>query len=179
MNIMTIVLVVIAGLIFLILLIALFTKKAYSIERQITINKPSYVVFDFVKQLKNQDKFSKWASMDPEMKKEYRGVDGTVGFVSAWDSENKKVGKGEQRIKKITEGESIDYDLHFIKPFEGLADVSMYTESISPNQTNVKWRINSSMKYPMNLMLLVMNMEKIIGADLSAGLNNLKNILET
>jgi hypothetical protein len=178
MNIITLILIVIAGLIFLILLIALFTKKAYSIERQITINKPSYVVFDFVKQLKNQDTFSKWATMDPDMKKEYRGVDGTVGFVSAWDSENKKVGKGEQTIKKISEGVSIDYDLHFIKPFEGLAEAGMYTESLNPNQTKVKWKINSSMKYPMNLMLLFMNMEKMIGDDLSTGLTNLKNILE-
>jgi len=29
--------------------------------------------------------------MDPAMKKEYRNEDGKPGFISAWDSENKKV----------------------------------------------------------------------------------------
>lgn len=32
------------------------------------------------------------------MKREFRGEDGTVGFVAAWDSENPDAGKGEQEI---------------------------------------------------------------------------------
>jgi hypothetical protein len=34
------------------------------------------------------------------------------------------------------------------------------------------------MKYPMNLMLLFMNMEKMVGGDLDKGLQNLKSVLE-
>jgi hypothetical protein len=34
------------------------------------------------------------------------------------------------------------------------------------------------MNYTMNLMLLFMNMEKMVGNDLSTGLNNLKQVLE-
>jgi hypothetical protein len=34
------------------------------------------------------------------------------------------------------------------------------------------------MKYPMNLMLLTMNMEEMLAPDLQNGLNNLKTILE-
>jgi hypothetical protein len=33
--------------------------------------------------------------MDPNAKMEYKGTDGTVGFISAWDSKIKYVGKGE------------------------------------------------------------------------------------
>jgi hypothetical protein len=178
MNALIIILLVLAGVITLILLLALFTKKGYTIEREIIIDKPKQTVFDHVKFLKNQDNFSKWATMDPEMKKEYKGTDGTVGFLSAWDSENKKVGKGEQTIIKISEGESIDFDIHFIKPFEGKAIARMTTELVSDNQTKVKWSISSGMKYPMNIMLLIMNMEKMIGDDLLTGLKNLKEILE-
>jgi hypothetical protein len=36
--------------------------------------------------------------MDPDMKKTYRGTDGTVGFVSEWESNKKDVGTGEQEI---------------------------------------------------------------------------------
>jgi predicted ATP-grasp superfamily ATP-dependent carboligase len=67
----------------------MFVKREYTVEREIIINKPKQQVFEYVKRLKNQDKYSKWATMDPKMKKEYTGTDGTVGFISAWDSENK------------------------------------------------------------------------------------------
>jgi len=163
----------------LLLIVAAFTKKAYSVEREVVINKPKQAVFDYIKYLKNQDNYSKWATIDPGMKKEYRGTDGTAGFMYAWDSENQDAGKGEQEIKNVAEGERVDYNLHFIKPFEGRALASMTTEALSQDQTKVKWRFDGKMPYPMNVMLLFMNMDKTIGDDLTTGLANLKGLLET
>jgi hypothetical protein len=165
-------------LVVILLIVALFVKKDYSVEREITINKPKSQVFDYIKYLKNQDNYSVWAKMDPKMKKEYRGTDGTPGFVSAWESDDNNVGKGEQQIEKIAEGYRIDLDLHFIKPFECRADARMITESVAGNQTKLKWGFDSKMKYPMNIMLLFMNMEKMIGNDLQTGLDTLKVVLE-
>ena len=162
----------------LILIIALFLKKEYSVIRHVEINKPLQDVFDYIRLLKNQDLYSVWASMDPNMKKEHSGTDGTVGFVSAWESNQKNVGKGTQTIKSIVEGERIKWDLHFIKPFEGLADAYMNTTSKVQGKTTVQWGISSKMKYPMNIMLLFLNLEKKIGDDLSAGLSNLKKNME-
>jgi len=54
----------------------------------------------------------------------------------------------------------------------------MSTEAVGGNQTKVKWGFNGKMPYPMNLMLLVMNMDKMLGDQLQTGLNNLKTILE-
>jgi hypothetical protein len=34
------------------------------------------------------------------------------------------------------------------------------------------------MPYPMNIMLVFMNMDEILGKDLETGLNNLKGVLE-
>lgn len=160
------------------LIVALFAKKNYAVEKEIVINKPRQEVFDYIKLLKNQNNYSKWATMDPGMKKEYTGTDGTVGFISAWDSEKKDVGKGAQEIKKITDGERIDYELRFIKPFESTEQTYMATDAVSANQTKVRWGFNGRMNYPMNLMLLGMNMEKMVGDDLQTGLVNLKTILE-
>ena len=78
------------------LVVALFVKKDYNVEREIVINKSVNEVFSFIKYLKNQDSYSKWAMMDPQMKKTYRGTDGEIGFVSAWESNMKEVGFGEQ-----------------------------------------------------------------------------------
>lgn len=168
----------ITGLIFILLIIALFVRKEYSLVREINISKPVNEVFDYLKFLKNQDNFSKWALMDPNMKKEYNGVDASVGFISAWDSKNKNVGKGEQEIKNLSEGKRIDYEIRFIKPFSGVAQSYLTSENLSANETRINWGFASKMKYPMNLMLLFMNMDKMLGNDLETGLKNLKNILE-
>jgi hypothetical protein len=170
--------IVIAALIAVVLITALFVKKEYAIKREIVINKPKQEVFDYVKLLKNQDNFSIWAKRDPEVKKVFSGTDGTVGAMSAWDSEKKEVGKGEQTIVAIKEGERIDFGLHFMKPFEAKDHAYFITESLDSNQTKITWGFDGKMEYPMNLMLLCMNMDEMLGKDLQAGLDNLKMVLE-
>jgi uncharacterized protein YndB with AHSA1/START domain len=165
-------------IILLFLVVAAFMKKDYAVEREIVINKPKQEVFDYIKMLKNQDHYSVWAKMDPNMKKSYKGTDGQVGFVSAWDSKNEDVGKGEQEIKKITEGERLDFELRFKKPFESTEQAYMMTEATGANSTKVKWGFNGHVPYPMNFMLLFMDMEDMIGKDLQNGLKNLKKELE-
>ena len=172
-----IILYIILGIIAALLIAGLLIPKGMKASREIVINKPNAEVFNYIKQLKNQDNYSKWGSMDPNMKKEYRGTDATVGFVSAWEG-NKKVGAGEQEITGIEEGRKLSTELRFIKPFKSVAQSSMTTEALSDNSTKVSWGFEGQMNYPMNIMKLFMNMEKSIGNDFSTGLNNLKVLLE-
>jgi len=160
------------------LIAALFVKGEYAVERETTINKPKQEVFDYVKFLKNQNEYSVWNKKDPNSKMEYIGTDGTVGFISSWDSQMEDVGKGEQEIKKITEGERLDVELRFKKPFEATDYAYMTTEAVDSTQTKVKWGFNGKMPYPMNIMCLFMNMDEMLGPDLQTGLDNLKGILE-
>lgn len=169
---------VLAAIIVLALVIALFIKKEYLIEREISINKPKAEVFEYIKYLKNQANYSVWASMDPDMIKEFSGTDGTVGFVSSWESQNKSVGKGEQEIIKIDEGNRIDYELRFVEPFEDKGNTYLITESLGDSSTIVKWGYTGKMYYPMNLMMLFMNLDKMLGPDLETGLSNLKILME-
>lgn len=168
----------IGALVALVLITAAITKKSYSVERSVTIAKGKAEVFGYLKLLKNQDNFSVWAKMDPDMKKTYRGTDGTVGFVSAWESKKDDVGTGEQEIKKIEEGKRIDYELRFIKPFEATSPAYLVFDDAGATQTKVSWGMSGSMSYPMNIMLLFMDMEKMIGKDFETGLANLKGLLE-
>jgi hypothetical protein len=177
MNILITILLVLASIIVLLLFLALFTNKSYSLKREIKIGKPLQEVFNFLRYLRNQEHFSKWVMMDPNMKKEFRGTDGSIGFVYAWDG-NKEAGKGEQELKGISEGERIDVEVRFIKPFQGIAKTPFTTKSLSENETLVTWGMTSTMKYPMNLMLLFMNMDKLLGRDLETSLLTLKKVLE-
>src|SRR5258705_13424684 len=102
MNIIISILLVVAGIIALLLIIALFMKREHYVKREIIINAPRQKVFDFLKLLKNHDKFNKWAKTDPNRKEEFKGTDGTVGYIYAW-SGNKDAGEGEKEIKNIVE----------------------------------------------------------------------------
>jgi Polyketide cyclase / dehydrase and lipid transport len=168
----------IVALVVIALITALFVSKDMKAERDVVINKPKAEVFNYIKYLKNQDNFSKWNMMDPAMKKEYAGTDGTIGFSYAWDSENKNLGKGSQTITAIKEGDRVDCDLNFIKPWKSTAKTSMATTAVNDSTTKVTWSFASKMAYPMNLMRLFMDMDKMIGDDFSTGLGNLKKVME-
>ncbi|RYY96666.1 MAG: polyketide cyclase [Chitinophagaceae bacterium] len=165
------------GLVGILLLIALFVPREYRVERSVVIAQPRDSVFSYVKYLRNQNDYSKWASMDPAMKKEFRGTDAQPGFVSAWKSEKSDVGSGEQTIKSIDGIGRIEYDLHFIEPFDAHADSWMLTEAEGTG-TKVRWGIQGRMAYPSNLMLLCYDMDASIGNDLSTGLENLRKKME-
>ena len=172
-----IVLYIVLGLIGLLLLAGLFISKDLQANKEIVINKPVDEVFGFIKYLKNQQLYSKWAALDADMKNEYNGIDGQPGFVNHWVG-NKKVGEGEQEITAIEEGKAIYTDLRFIKPFKSFAKVKMTAEAIGASSTKVSWGFQSKMNYPLNIMKLFMNMNEMIGKDFSTGLANLKNLLE-
>lgn len=166
------------GFTLLILIARIFLEKEYTVVREITINKSKTKVFDYVKYLKNQGNYSKWAMADPNMEKTYSGTDATEGFISAWESKIDEVGVGEQQIIGISYGQRIDYEIRFKVPFEAVNKAYMSTESITDSITLVKWGFNGEMNYPGNLILLFMNMDKILGPDLELGLQNLKQLLE-
>src|SRR4030095_3148484 len=153
MNIIVTILLIVGGIIALLLIIALFMRKEHYVKREIIINAPRQKVFDFLKLLKNQDQFNKWATADKKNRKEeFKGTDGTVGFIYSW-SGNKSAGHGEKEIKKIIEGKRIETEIRFIKPMRMSADVIFETESLSENQTKVNLINTGVSKYPLNLMI--------------------------
>ncbi len=157
---------------------AFIVDTDFSAERSVIIDRSDQEIFEYVRFLENQYNYSVWGEMDPDMEREFHGTDGTVGFVSSWEG-NEEVGRGEQEIVGIVEGERIDYELRFYEPFESSAESYMIVEPVTENQTRVRWGFSGSMPRPMNLMLLFMNMDELIGSDFETGLNNLKQILES
>lgn len=176
MSIVITILKVIAVLVVLLLLLALLVKNEFLLQKEVTINKPRQEVFDYLKLIKNQEKYSVWVMKDPNIKIVYTGVDGTVGFTSSWESNDKNVGAGEQEIKKITEGESMQVEIRFKKPFEGTNQALTTVTALGPNQTKVVSQFSGTSKFPMNIMNLFM--EKLVGGDMQTNLQNMKANLE-
>jgi hypothetical protein len=175
MNILITILLILAGIIAFLLIIALFMKREHYVKREIIINAPRQKVFDYVKLLKNQDEFNKHAMAGPDRKREYKGTDGTVGYIYAW-SGNKKAGEGEKEIKNLIEGKRVETEIRFVKPMAATAYIIMETESLSDDQTKVSWSNAGTLNYPINIMIPMM--ERMLPKEMDSSLSTLKNILE-
>ena len=171
-----IVLIIIGAIVGIILLAGLVMKKKYSISSEVIIDRPKEVVFDYVKHLRNQEKYSKWVMADPNVELEYKGTDGTVGFSASWKSNDKNVGVGEQEIIKIKEGERYDVEIRFEKPFKGTSYAYTTAEPLGSGKTKVTTVFNTTTPFPMNLMVPMI--EKMLKKDMAENAANLKRVLE-
>lgn len=176
MKIIVSILLVIAALIVILLLVALFTKKEFSLVKKVLINRPKQEVFDYIKMIRNQEKYSVWVMKDPNIKIVYAGTDGTPGFTSSWQSDDKNVGIGEQEIKNIREGDGMEVEIRFKKPFEGTNWSRTELSTEANGQTSVTNEFYGKSKFPMNIMNLFM--DKMVGKDMQQNLDNLKRNLE-
>jgi len=175
MNTFVTIVFVVAGIIALLLIVALIMKKQHYAKREIIINAPVQKVFDYVKLLKNQDEFNEGAMEDPNRKREFKGTDGTVGFIYAW-SGNKDAGEGEKEIMNIEQGKRIEMEIRFVKPMKAVATIILETESLSDTQTKVSWSNAGILKYPLNILIPMV--EKSVAKGMDRSLLTLKNILE-
>jgi hypothetical protein len=146
------------------------------IEKSVEINRSPALVFEYLKMTKNQDNFSVWNMADPDMKKKYKGKDGTVGFTYSWDSTMKNVGAGEQEITGIEEGKSIDYEIRFFRPMQNTGKTNFQITGNGNESASVSWKFEAPSKFPMVLFSPIFKI--MLGKDLQKGLINLKQILE-
>lgn len=160
-----------------IVILAFVAPKKYEVMRSIIIDKPHTGVFDYLKYIKNQDHWSPWKKKDPNMKQEFFGIDGEVGFIAKWEG-NSDVGTGEQEIINIVKNEKIEAVLRFQKPWESMSHAITKVENLGKMQTKVTWGFSGKNKFPMNLLMLFYNMDKAAGKDFEEGLKNLKALLE-
>lgn len=162
-------------LIGLILIVAYFLPRDFRLSKSVVINAPRETVYDYVKLLKNQEKYSVWVMADPNVEMTYTGTDGAIGGTSAWKSEMKNVGVGAQTITALVPNEKITVEIRFEKPMKATnyADTTLETVAEQTRVTNTFYGTN---KFPMNITNLFL--DKMIGGDIQKNLENLKAILE-
>lgn len=174
---MYIVLYVVVTIVALFILLVLIAPKKYQVNRSIIINKPLPEVFEYLKHIKNQDDWSPWKKKDPDMKQEFVGHDGEVGFIVKWDG-NKDVGTGEQEIMNIVEDDRVEARLRFFKPWKSESDAVTSVEDVSHGNTKVTWGFSGINKVPTNIFMMLYNVDKHVGKDFEEGLASLKKVLE-
>lgn len=160
-------------LVLLVLVAGLVQPKDLSLERSVAINAPQNVVFNQIKFFKNWPNWSPWVAKEPNVKMLYLGADGQIGSSYHWKGD--ELGEGEMSNVGISNNK-LNYNLHFITPWEGKADGILLTEDLGNGSTKVTWKMVNHGTFPFNSLNYFM--EKIIGKDFEDGLALLKKYAE-
>jgi effector-binding domain-containing protein len=70
------------------------------------------------------------------------------------------------------------YRLHFMEPYESLADGWIRVKSVDGNKTEAAWGFQGEMPFPFNITLLFVSMEEMMTPDFDRGLTLLKELSE-
>jgi len=165
-------------IILLIVLYVVFAMIAFSknghFERSVVINAPKEKVWQHVGSTKAFNEWNPFAKADKNIVITYSGTPGTVGDSYHWKG-NDQVGEGEQSVTAIVPNEKMSSDLHFIKPWDGMAKAN-FILTPDGNKTKVTWTMDNELTPMMKVMKPMM--ESQMGKMFDQGLNDLKNIVE-
>ncbi len=148
----------------------------FRITRAAKISASAGVVFTHVNELKKWPAWSPWAKMDPQMKVTYAGPEAGVGASYSWVG-NKDVGEGSMTITESKPVELVRFNLQFLKPMEA-SNVTDFTFTPAGDQTLVTWSMTGTNGFMGKAFSVIMNMDKLVGADFEKGLANLEAVVK-
>lgn len=177
MKALKIIVIIVVAFFAIFLVLGIVAPKEYSVERSVEINAPREVVYAQVSNLKKMDTWSPWSRRDSNIIQTYEGTDGEVGSIAKWEG-NEEVGKGMQEITSLEENKRVETKLTFLEPWESESMAYVELEDGENGTVKVSWGFTGENAFPMNAMMLFMDMDAAIGKDFEEGLNNLKQMAE-
>lgn len=167
---------VLAFLVVAVLGVAAFQPDTFRIERSTVVNAPPEKVFSLVDDFRAWASWSPWEKLDPGLRRTHGGAPSGQGAVYAWEG-NPKVGSGRMEILESKPPSRVLIKLDFLKPFEA-HNQAEFAFTAEGGSTRVTWAMTGPQAYPMKLMCLFMNMDRMVGTDFEKGLAGIKAIAE-
>lgn len=150
--------------------------KTFRVERRRRINARPETIFAFLNDFHRWPDWSPWEKLDPAMNRAHSGAPSGKGAVYDWEG-NKKVGKGRMEITASKPSSALTIQLDFLKPFEA-HNTTEFTLEPDGDATNVTWAMHGPATYVTKVMTVFMSMDKMVGKDFEAGLDNLQALAE-
>ncbi len=169
-------------LLVLVAIVALFAAYVatrpddYRIERSVLVRADAGKIYPLVAAFPKWDQWSPWAKLDPAMKVEFGGQEGTLGSTYSWKG-NDKVGVGKMTVTGLLKDRIVDVKLDFLKPWEQTANVRVEFKP-EADGTRVTWIMSGKYDFIGKLFAVFMNMDKAVGPDFEKGLSALKALGE-
>lgn len=150
------------------------------LEREIVINASQEEVFALVSDFGEWDKWSPWASIDPDAEYNFSGAG--IGQKMEWKSDHPEVGNGSQEITSMEAPNALVTHLDFGEM--GQADATFTLSPAEAGGTKVVWSFESNMRNGVPVHMQPMStymgffMEGFLGPAYEEGLTNLKRVAE-
>jgi len=167
---------IVAGLIAVILALAMTKPDTFQVRRTATYKALPDSIWPYLDDFHNWPAWSPWEKMDTAMTRTYSGAPSGVGAVYAW-SGNKKVGTGQMKITAAEPAASLTIALDFQSPFEA-HNTTVFALTPTGDSTTVSWTMTGPNTFVSKLMSVFVSMDKMVGPDFEAGLANLRTVVE-
>jgi uncharacterized protein YndB with AHSA1/START domain len=154
--------------------IAYLLPNQYGVTRSVSIQATPEKIYNLIAAPKEWKKWSVWNQRDPNMEMLFTGPE--FGAGAAWDWKSKSQGDGGMKFTQAAINQAINYELHFDgmgKPSSGA--IVLVTEG---NATKVTWSMNGTSEGNFMMKLFAPFMDRMVGPDFQAGLDNLKAVAE-
>jgi hypothetical protein len=170
--------IVIAVVVIIAVVLALAAKKpdTFRVERSINIKATPDKIFSLIDDFHQWAAWSPWEKLDPAMTRTYSGTTSGKGAIYEWLGNN-KVGQGRMETIETLLNAKIVIKLDFLKPFEA-HNTAEFTLEARDDATLVTWAMYGPASFPVKVMHLFFNMDKMVGKDFETGLVNMKALAE-
>ncbi|WP_276132308.1 SRPBCC family protein [Polluticoccus soli] len=159
-----------------VVILGLIAPKEITVERSIAINGSKDIVSEQMMKYNNYQYWNPWADMDSNMKWDVTGEDGAPGARYHWTGP--EVGEGEM-VTKEARPDGMSYSLHFVEPFESDAEGTYRVEDMGNGQTKAIQTFTQKENFPMNGLMMAMNMRGMLEQSFDKGLAKLKKHVES
>jgi len=154
--------------------IGLLVPSQFRVERSERIEATPAKIYPLLADPREWKKWSAWNRRDPNMKITYSGPPSGVGAGWSWESASE--GTGNMTFTAAEPGRSLDYALSF--PSMGMASRGVLILAPEGAATRVSWTNEGDVGKNPLYRLVVPFMDAMVGPDFSAGLANLKTLVE-
>jgi len=158
------------------LITAALAPANFEVERSTVIDASAETIYPHVQNFKQFQVWSPWAKKDPNMTSEIVGPDGHEGTILKW-SGNEMVGTGEQELIEVDAPKTVVSQLRFSEPWESQSTAAIHLTPADQG-TKVSWVLNGDFGFMERPMMLMMDMDEMVGKDYEEGLAALKIVVD-
>ena len=176
MSVLSWILVALVALLAGLLAYAATRPNSFRVQRTAVIKAPADKLFALIDDLKLFNNWNPFEKKDPSVRGEYSGAASGVGAAYAW--RGKKVGEGRMEITESQAPNKVTMQLDFVKPFKARNTAEFTLQPQGDRLTVVTWAMHGPSPYISKLMGVILDMDRLIGKDFEAGLEDLKTLTE-
>jgi uncharacterized protein YndB with AHSA1/START domain len=149
----------------------------FKYERSGVINAPAAKIFPYISNLKMGALWSPYEKKDPNAKKTLSGNEGQVGSMLEFDG-NQEMGSGKIEVTKVVANQEVEMKLTMTKPFHA-ENMIQYILTPEGAGTKFTWAMSGDGGFLGKLIGVFIDCEKMVTTDFVAGINNLKELVES